>query len=142
MLVASVCACGGGGEETGDTTALTDDSAVTTSTGPDVSTSDSSSASTSTASTTGVDDCTTLLKNGCESEEVRRLQRLLQRKIDDNVDVDGKFGGETERALDAFERRCDICVEDGQIRVDAEEWDELDSRPDLPPDEGETSPEV
>ena len=99
-----------------------------------------SSASTSTWSTTGVDDCTTLLKNGCESEEVRRLQRLLQRKIDADVDVDGKFGDETEGALDAFERKCDICVPDGQIRVDVEEWDELDSRKDLPQSGGENSP--
>ena len=142
MLVASVCVCGGGADETGDTTALTDDPTATTSTVPDVSTSGNSSASTSTSSTTGVDDCTTLLKNGCESEEVRRLQRLLQRKIDADVDVDGKFGDETEGALDAFERKCDICVPDGQIRVDVEEWDELDSRKDLPQSGGENSPEV
>ena len=140
LMLASLCACGGSADETGNTTALTDDPTATTSTDPDVSTSGNSSASTS--STTGIDNCSTLLKNGCESEEVRRLQRLLQRKIDADVDVDGKFGDETEGALDAFERTCDICVPDSQIRVDAEEWDELDSRKDLPQSGGENSPEV
>lgn len=90
--------------------------------------------------TTEADECSTLLENGCEAEAVRNLQRLLQRKIDQTVVVTGKFGDQTEEALRAFEQSCDICIEDGRIQVNGDEWDELDELDDLPTTTVEGSP--
>lgn len=141
-LVVMLCACSGGGDDESGTTMSSTASPTTTpaatsastsTTAPSSTTSAATSSTTSTpTSTTAPADCTTLLEHGCETEFVRNLQRLLQRKIDRAVVVDGKFGDQTDVALRKFERSCGKCVEDGRIRVNGVEWTELNGRDDLP----------
>lgn len=120
VVVLVACSCGGDDDAESSTTTSSSESRRTT--------------------TTEAGECTTLLENGCEAETVRNLQRLLQRKIDQTVGVTGKFGDQTEDVLRTFEQTCDVCVADGRILVNGDEWDELDGRDDLPTTTVELSP--
>jgi peptidoglycan hydrolase-like protein with peptidoglycan-binding domain len=70
-------------------------------------------------------ECSTDLAVACQGEQVEELQRLLQAAGFDPGRVDGDFGPLTDRALQAFEATCDVCVADGRITVGSDEWTAL-----------------
>ena len=142
-LLAAACGSSGRTEESGSTATDTGSTATSPSTA-DVSTTEvaptttagSTTSAKSTTPTSEAAGCSTLLQSGCRSNDVRRLQRLLNSKGFGPVTVDQTFGAETVVALDSFERACrTVCTRDGRILIDRDEWAYLESLPTTAPEE-------
>ena len=142
-LLAAACGSSGGSEESGSTATDPGSTATSPST-TDVSTTEvapttiagSTTSATSTTPTSEAAGCSTLLQSGCRSNDVRRLQRLLNSKGFGPVIVDQEFGAQTVGALKAFELACrTVCTRDGRILIDRDEWAYLESLPTVAPEE-------
>jgi hypothetical protein len=74
--------------------------------------------------------CNVLLKLGCRGPVVKQLQTLLRDRGFTTSAIDGDFGPQTSRALQAFEATgCRGCTPDASIVLAGPEWKALESLP-------------
>jgi hypothetical protein len=160
LLLLASAACGSKGASTEDAStsvSSTSKPPVVPSTGGTSTTAGATTTTTTGATTSTTDaspptggattDCSTLLRQGCNGNDVVRLQKLLNSKgfgrtpVDGTFGghlllVDGAFGGQTAAALDRFEDSCSSrCTKDGRIVIDGDEWAYLESLPSTDPQE-------
>jgi hypothetical protein len=135
-LIAAAC-----GSSTAGTTSTTSSAAPTTkppaittspTSQPSTTTPAPTSTATTTTSTTTAPGCESVLLQGCNTNDVRRLQQLLRERGFTTTPADGQFGPQTERALQAFEATCPSCTRDAQIVIAGPEWTTLTQLPVIP----------